>query len=95
MKILKAERGSRLLYIGVGRFTQRIYELPDMKVRISGFCAMRAASLDDRARCLEIDLELKTSQTGRPGNRICQVVASQNFVSEDVVAYCDTALITK
>ena len=55
MKILKAERGSRLLYIGVGRFTQRIYELPDMKVRISGFCAMRAASLDDRARCLEID----------------------------------------
>jgi hypothetical protein len=28
-------------------------------------------------------------------NRICQVVASQNFVSEDPVAYCDTALITK
>ena len=37
----------------------------------------------------------ETSQTGHPGNRICQVVASQNFVSEDVVAYCDTALITK
>jgi hypothetical protein len=61
MKILKAERGSRLLYIGVGRFTQRIYELPDMKVRISGFCAMRTASLDDRARCLEIDLEINRS----------------------------------
>ena len=37
----------------------------------------------------------ETSQTGHPGNRICQVVASQNFVSEDPGPYCDTALITK
>lgn len=41
------------------------------------------------------DPTFETSQTGHPWNRICQVVASQNFVSEDVVAYCDTVLITK
>ena len=50
------------------------------------------ASAGERSR---IGATYQTSQTGHPGNRICQVVASQNFVSEDVVAYCDTALITK
>jgi hypothetical protein len=53
----------------------------------------------DRART-ELNVVSKYDPHSRrprlhPGNRICQVVASQNFVSEDPVAYCDTALITK
>jgi hypothetical protein len=35
----------------------------------------------------------ETSQTGDPARRICQVVASQKFVSEEVAQYCDIALV--
>ena len=38
---------------------------------------------------------IRHAPTGLPGNSDLPGRASQKFVSEDVVAYCDTALITK